>query len=269
MSKYQVSVSEDKMVFINPKTDKAVAGDFQFVHPLPNDEALKVLKQDVRTVGARTAAALGFVLQILNSPRMDTYKGQGDINADAALGKDVKNAMREAEALYFRPMFPDDKSGQKAYDQFIGGIRDAGIYANVKGVALKWFHFGGKLPCVYEGDNPDTQRMLSVPAMQKLLANMIDDKPKADDSIAARLGTLMAEFLESEGLTKTDMQTIQARLGVFTQEVKEAINSLDAQATEHASILLPSSVKTLDEQIAAEYAALDAEETEEETETVE
>lgn len=232
--KYQVSTSDSGLVFLNDK-GKALAGDFTFIHPLQNDEALKVLKQDVKTVGARTAAALGFILQILNSPRMDSYKGQGNINADASLGKDVKNGMREAEAAFFRPMFPDDKAGQKAYDVFIGGIRDAGIYATCKGVALKYFYFAGKLPCAYEGENHNPEKLLSVPAMQKLLQNMVDDKPKPDESIAARLGDLMSEFLEGE-FTKDQMVIIQARLGVFAQEVKEAINSLDAQATEHAAI---------------------------------
>lgn len=260
MSKYSVSVADDKMVFINPKTEKAVQGDFAFVHPLENDEGLKTLQQDVKTVGKRTAAALGFILQILNSTRMDGYKGEGDINADASLGKEVKNGMREAEAAFFRPMFSNDKHGQKQYDQFIAGIRDAGIYATVKGVALKYFYFAGKLPCVYEGDNPDTGRMLSVPAMQKLLANMIDDKPKADDSIAARLGSLMHEFEENETLTENDILVIQARLGVFLQECKEALNVIAANKTQNTPLMAPSMAPvSLDDQIKVELDAIDAE----------
>jgi hypothetical protein len=161
--------------------------------------------------------------------------------------------MREAEAAYFRPMFPEDKHGQKAYDQFIGGIRDAGIYATVKGVALKWFYFAGKLPCVYEGENPDPSRMLSVPAMQKLLSNMIEDKEKPDESIAARLGSLMAEFCEDDTLTREQCQILLARLGVFTQEVKEAINQIDADATQNTAILAPAADMS---PIGAEIAAL-------------
>jgi len=142
--------------------------------------------------------------------------------------------MRDAESAFFAPQF--DVKQSKQFDTFLTGLRDAGIFATCKGVALKYYYFAGKLPCLYVGDMPQTDKLLSVSAMQKLLQNMVDDKPEADASIAARIGTLFTEFTNTSAEFTSDMlQALAARLGAFQQEVKEAQNILASQRTAVAS----------------------------------
>jgi len=237
--KLQVSVAENRLVFQRETKDGKIVnvdGDFAFLSPLDNDHALKTLKTEVSGRGNVTRAAISCLVQILNTPRTDGYKGQGNINSDtgAAMPKELKTAMRDAESAFFAPMF--DAKQSKQFDTFLTGLREAGIYATCKGVALKYYYFAGKLPCLYVGDLPQTDKLLSVSSMQKLLQNMVEDKPEADDSIAARIGTLFTEFTNTSSEFTSDMlQALTARLGAFQQEVKEAQNILASQRTAIAS----------------------------------
>jgi len=246
--KLQVSVAENRLVFQRETKDGKIVnvdGDFAFLSPMDDAQATKVLKQDVAKRGEVTRAGLSALLKILNTPRMDGYKGQGDINSDtgAMMPKELKTAMRDAESAHFKPAFPDvkhtAKPGEKyvsPFDTYLTGLREAGTYATCKGVALKYYYFAGKLPCLYVGDMPQTDKLLSVSAMQKLLQNMVEDKPEADDSIAARIGTLFKEFTNTSAEFTSDMlQALAARLGAFQQEVKEAQNILASQRTAIAS----------------------------------
>ena len=255
--KLQVSVAENRLVFQRETKDGKIVnvdGDFAFLSPMDNDHALKALKTEVSGRGNVTRAALSCLLQILNTPRTDGYRGQGDINDDtgAQMPKELKTAMRDAESTFFAPMFPQAKHTAKPgetyispFDTFLTGLRDAGIFATCKGVALKYYYFAGKLPCLYVGDMPQTDKLLSVSAMQKLLQNMVNDKPEGDASIAARLGTLFAEFAETVSDFTPDMlAALAARLGAFSQDVKEAQNILASQRTAVASnpVLMVSAV---------------------------
>lgn len=256
--KTQTSVASDGIVFTREtRAGKLEAEKELFIVPMDDEKAVEALRTEVGQRGNVTRAALSAIIKVLQDPGLDSYKGQGDINAPegAKLPKEMKEGVRAAERAHFIHAYKDIKK----LDGFLSGLREAGIYATVKGVCLKYFWFAGKLPCSYNDDGtPDTGKLLSVSAMQKLLANMVEDKPKADDSIAARLGSLLTEFTESEDLDENAMQIILARLGVFTQEVKEALNIIAANKTENTALMAPS-VKTLDEQIKAELDAIDAE----------
>jgi len=276
--KLQVSVAENRLVFQRETKDGKIVnvdGDFAFLSPMDNDHALKALKTEVSGRGNVTRAALSCLVQILNTPRTDGYKGQGDINSDtgAQMPKELKTAMRDAESAFFAPQF--DVKQSKQFDTFLTGLRDAGIFATCKGVALKYYYFAGKLPCLYVGGIPQTDKLLSVSAMQKLLQNMVNDKPEGDASIAARLGTLFAEFAETVNDFTPDMlAALAARLGAFSQDVKEAQNILASQRTAIASnpALMVSAVQpspgvnsgaSEDPYVAAIGAAWDKVETEE------
>lgn len=256
--KTQTAIANDGIVFTTETKDgKFKAEKELFIVPMEDDKACEALKTEVGQRGNVTRAALSSLVKVLQDPGLDSYKGQGDINAEegAKLPKEMKEGVRAAERAHFLHAYKDVKK----LDAFLSGLREAGIYATVKGVALKYFWFAGKLPCAYNDDGtPDTGKLLSVSAMQKLLANMVEEKPKADDSIATRLGSLMHEFEENETLTENDILVIQARLGVFLQECKESLNQIAADKTANTALMAPS-VKTLDEQIKAELDAIDAE----------
>lgn len=237
MAKTSISYSDKGVVVLNLKTEKAET--LPFVLGLDNDAAFKAVKRDIDGRENATRGALSFLVQLLDTARTDGYKGQGDINAeDTRMPKELKEAMRDAENIFFAPFFKAEKN-TKNLDTFLSGLREAGVYATVKGVALKYYYFAGRLPCHYEGDNPRKDRLLSVSAMQKIMASMIDDSQKKDDSYAARVGTIFAEWTEDhDAMTREELQTLLARLSVFSKDVQEAVNSLDVQATEHASNLV-------------------------------
>lgn len=241
MSKYQTAVTENGIQFLVTRSNgkvEALPGDFAFVQPMAADKAVESLKHEVSQRGNVTRASLSALYAILQSPRMDGYKGIGDINADdgAKLPKEIKTALRDAESAFFAPQFKDTKK----LDVFLTGIRDAGIYATVKGVALKYFYFVGRLPALYEGDHPNPNKLLSVSAMQKLLAMMAEDKAPEDKSFAARVLSLQSEWMESETLKRADLELLLGNLKRFAEEVQQAINASDVGATENTALMMPA-----------------------------
>jgi len=225
--------------------------------------AFSKLKGDVAQRGNVTRAALSCIIQILDTPRTDGYRGKGDINKDAGILKELKAALRGAEETFFTPMFK--KSTE--LDTFLTGLRDAGVYATVKGVALKYFYFVGRLPCLYVGDKPVKDKMLSVAAMQKIMANMVEDKEET--TLSSKVMLLHAAF-KGESLDVRGLDNLLYVLGAFAQDVKEARNTLvanqtdalDTQAATHqiaAQMPASKSQDDLDAAIAAELARLDME----------
>jgi hypothetical protein len=160
VSKTSISYSDKGVVVLNLKTEKAET--LPFVLGLDNEAAFKAVKRDIDGRENATRGALSFLVQILDTARTDGYKGQGNINAeDTRMPRELKEAMRDAENTFFAPFFKGEKN-TKNQDAFLSGLREAGVYATVKGVALKYYYFAGRLPCHYEGDNPRYDRLLSV-----------------------------------------------------------------------------------------------------------
>lgn len=254
MSKISISYNDSGLEVKNLKTGKS--DPIPFIVGLDNDAAFKAVKRDIDGRENATRGALSFLVQLLDTQRTDGYRGQGQINAeDTRMPKELKEAMRDAENIFFAPFFKAEKT-TKNLDTFLSGLREAGVYATVKGVALKYYYFAGHLPCHYEGENPRKDRLLSVSAMQKIMQSMIDDSQSKDESFAARVGTIFAEWTDDHGdMTREELQTLLARLSVFSKDVQEAVNSLDVQATEHASNLTPQTEEMTEEQVIAEIAA--------------
>lgn len=267
MSKMQTAVTENGIQFLVTRANgkvEALPGDFAFVEPMSVDKAFDALKHEVGQRGNVTRAALTALYTILQHPRMDGYKGVGNINdpEGAKIVKEAKTAIRAAEEAYFAPMFKDSKK----LDSFLTGIRDAGIYATVKGVALKYFYFLGKLPCLYVNDSPEAGKLLSVSAMQKLLANAMDEKPAEDKSLASRVLGLEAEAADKTDWTRAELVVLLSNLKGFAQSVQEAINSMDAHATDNTAVMAPKMSE--EEMIAAVNAAWDSEPAEQEEEAL-
>lgn len=261
MSKLQVAVTANGLQFLATRANgkvESIPGDFAFLAPMAADKAIDNLKHEVAQRGNVTRAALSSLVLILQSPRMDGYKGGGDINGTDGLPKELKTAARDAESGYFSPMFKDSKK----LDSFLTGIREAGIYATAKGVALKYFWFVGELPCLYVNGHPQTDKLLSVSAMQKIMANMLEDKQPEDKSIARKVLELQQQFEEAENLTRDQMAAVLNNLKQFANEVQQAINVLDSEVTDKTSVLLPQAMplSDLDKAIAAQWAVNEQEE---------
>lgn len=189
---------------------------FNYVGQVSDSDAIQALQTDVQSRGSVTAGALSLMLTIFDHPRMDGYKGTTPIGD--RMTKEIKGAIREREEYVLKPLFfgyldaknPDDAKaaetdvkhpyiGARAiqWDLFIGALREGGVYGNVKSYTMQYFAYFGKLPCVYDGDNPDKTRMLSVAAMAKLIANAKTDKVKpADMGFAGELADIAKRLKE-------------------------------------------------------------------------
>ena len=260
--KLGVAKDADGLVFTREAKDGSLKAEKElFIVPMDMEKATNVLRTEVTGRGECTRAALSALVLILQGDALGTYKGQGNINSEegAKLPKDLKEGMRIAEATHFQGAYKDPQKLHK----FLSGLREAGIYATVKGVALKYFWFAGRLPCAYNDDGtPDTGKLLSVSAMQKLLQNMVDPKGEEDKSLSFRVGALFSEFQETgKDMDKAALQVLLSRLSMFSQDVKEAINILNQQATENTALLpqvapAAAAASELDKAIAEELNAV-------------
>jgi hypothetical protein len=134
VAKNSISYNDKGVVVLNLKTEKAEV--IPFVQALDDISAFKAVKRDIDGRENATRGALSFLVQLLDTPRTDGYKGQGDINGDdARLPKQLKEAIRDAENTFFAPFFKGEKT-TKPLDSFLSGLREAGVYATVKGVKL-------------------------------------------------------------------------------------------------------------------------------------
>jgi hypothetical protein len=247
----KVEYTDDGIIFIDPKTNKT-DGKEVYLESVSIEEAIKDTKLEVKQRGNHTRAALSLVIQVLKSPRMDGFKGS--CRLDQGLPKEAKSAMRQAEdeviEQFFLSTLPKSMhvdggmtetevrkrvaASQKEWQQYIGGLREPGIYATVRGQALKYFCYLGKLPCK-EGDE---SKLLSVPAMQKLIANAAAETipPAPAKTWGMRVDELRLAFVEKVGdLSASDIQAVLSQLGQFAQDAKEALNEKNKTATELAS----------------------------------
>jgi hypothetical protein len=172
MSKLQVIFGQNAdggVVFVN---DKGKAETFNYEHPLEQDKALAALKSEVNGRHNVTRASLTMLVQMLARDRVSGYKGKGDLAASGGIPSEAKSALRDAETEHFKPMF----AKVEQMDTFLAAMREGGPYAVAKGVALKYFYYMGKLPCAYNDDGtPDTNRLLPLNAMQKIMRNATPD----------------------------------------------------------------------------------------------
>lgn len=123
-----------------------------------------------------------------------------------------------------------------------------GSFAQCISTARKYVAYTGKLPCAYtDAGTPDIARGLTVYAMQQVCKQYAPAEQSAkDESIAARIGTLFAEYAELETIEETDARTILARLDLFAKQVREDLNSIAAQVTETTENRLPSEMSAAD-----------------------
>jgi hypothetical protein len=183
--KYVQSLSATSVLFTD---EKGNTDTFDLVAPMPKNEIVGTLSKEIAGRGDVTRGCLTVMLEMLDTPRFDTYKGKTTIGGK--MDKLLKNAMSEQEVTTFQPMFyaywdaknpaPDGMDSAKLmahnarraaqWDAFISAQRDGGLYGNVKTYSLQYFAYFGMLPCVYVEGKPDKQRLMPVSAMAKAIA---------------------------------------------------------------------------------------------------
>lgn len=235
--KYAQDFTETGLVMVDNKGNKE---SFAYVAAIPETDAIGALQVEMRQRGDVTAAALSLMVQILDNPRFDTYKGKTPMGEKHP--KELKAAIREEEEKHLKPLFmaafmkkskkADAAAQGAAWDSFIGELRAGGIYGNVKSRATQYLGYFGKLPCVYDAEgHADKSKLLAVSAMDKLIANAKTDLPtKAEGGISDELVKLAADLSTDKakpGQATTALAALKAMIVKY-----EALQQQEAEAAQ-------------------------------------
>jgi len=205
MSKFDVSLNETNITFVNVKTQKAEK--FDLFEPMQDLEAIRVVNGEIKNRENVSRASVSLLAHILNNPRLDGYKGKTPVNE--IIPKELKAAVRDLENEFLKPIFTkplEDKGAkpaqvEKQWQEFASGLRDGGGYANSKSRVLAYFAICGALPVAENG------KCLTVAAIDKLLLNAKDGvTAEKVDGIAGKLVKLSAEL--ANRTEKTDLGSL-------------------------------------------------------------
>jgi hypothetical protein len=236
----QVTTTEKGLLFVDPKDNKVVEAT-EFEDAEAPEASIRGLRQEIKGRGAATRHALNLVLGVLDGQRMDGYRGQ--VQAHERIPAEIKTAMREAEDLYIKPLLVGSlpKSMQEVdknaeWDSFIKMMREPGIYARVRGIALKYFTIHGRLPCMYDMEGkPNKEKLMPVSAMERLMDIAAKQNPKQpiDHSINAELVRLIARIEEEKTSISVEALTLViSNCERMAREAKELINLKNQGVTE-------------------------------------
>lgn len=222
MSKYQVSFASDVTVFTD---SKGKIDKFDNIVAVNEHDAIVSLKREGEARISGMQGALSIIVNMFDSPRLDAYKGQ--TKANEKIPNEVKSARREMETEYLKPLFMatikgslPDAAKHKQWDSFIELHRKGGVWSLANSVALQYFCIVGQLPCVYIDGKPHKDKLLSQPAMLKIIANMREADDTTDKGISHKL-TELAALVEGRnektvmGNTGAAIHALKAMLATF------------------------------------------------------
>lgn len=243
-----ISYNDEYVIFTD---DKNNSEKLAFQTPDSPDDALRVMRKEVEMRVNASRAFTSVLLQILQNPRMETYRGKTQVGQK--IPPVVMSAMRECEDEYLKPHFfailpKSMKETEKhaEWDNFISELRKPGSWNTTRSNVMKYFAHMGKLPCLYHADSPVLDKMLTLGAMDRILAlakqGAVGNTP--DNSLGAKLEKLSTE-LDSKETTLTLEQTERALRAVAALATKlNALRTdLNSQATEHAQQLAGKAVQ--------------------------
>jgi hypothetical protein len=224
-----VSFSDDKITFVNPKTNKAIVetlGD-----NLVDNDAIRIVNNEIKHRSSVSNASVALLSRILDNPRLDGYKGQTPINE--TIPKELKQAIRDLETEYLKPLFVQplvDKGNKPAtieslWQNFASGLRDGGGYANAKSRVVAYFAHCGKLPT-------HNKKLLTIASIDKLLANAKAlETPKESEGIAGKLVSLSIDI--ENRTEKTDLgdyptaiSALKSMLNTYEGLYRESLETL-------------------------------------------
>ena len=203
--KYTISTSDTQILFTDAK---GKSEKFDFITPIAIDDSIQALRKEITARHNATAATLSIMVELMDTPKLDSYKGVTPANE--GLSKEFKSAVREIEGEYLKPLFtaPLESKGnsvatiQKMWTSFIEDLRVGGVWSNVGATVRQYYAIVGKLPCVYIDGNPQKDKLLSTHAMQKEIANLRTVSDTTDKGISGKLVDLMNMVKERNEKTK-------------------------------------------------------------------
>ncbi len=251
MAKYAVTFGENG-VTLTPKKGDAVT--FSYLKKTTMAEAIGQSEKEISQRDDNAKALLSMLCEVLGHSRCSGHAGQTAIGAK--LASDFKEAVREAEVLVIKPIFQApifaknkgiethtengkphpqwlkiQAQADKEWDSFIKAMRD-GMYARYKATASIYFAYFGLLPCVYGADHtPDFDRLLTVTAMEKLIANAKTElEQETNEGISLALCKLCTDLdnrSEKTAIGDVDSALIalQSMLNTYTAIQRDALAS--------------------------------------------
>ncbi len=213
---FEISYSDDAITFVNVKTNKAEK--LSLFDVMPDIDAIRVVNSEIKGRDSASKASVSLLSHLLDSPRLDGYKGTCPLNE--AIPKELKSAIRDIETEYLKPIFsaPLIEKGAKPatieaqWQSFAQGLREGGSYANTKSRVMAYFSHMGVLPQAANG------KLLTVAAIDKILQNEKEKqaKPVTNEGIAGKLVKLSLEI---------ESRTEKTELGDFSTAIA-ALNSM-------------------------------------------
>lgn len=213
MAKYSVVFGSDKVTLTPSKGD---AISFTYVEHDTMGDAIAQSKSEIAQRADNARAYLSMLCDVFSHTRVSGYAKKTPIGDK--LPADFKEAIRETEVLVIKPVFVDGilakngmhaptdnakpdpvwlaiiQNADKQWGEYVGELRD-GMYARYKATCSIYFAYFGLLPCVYNADDtPDTSRLLTVTAMEKLIANAKTDlEQEKNEGISLALVKLLEQ----------------------------------------------------------------------------
>lgn len=247
--KYVQSLSATAVLFTD---DKGNTDTFELVAPMEKNDIVQTLSKEIAGRGDVTRGCLTVMLEMLDNPRFDTYKGQ--TTTGGKIPKELKTALSEQEVSTFQPMFyaywdaknpaPDDMDSAKLmahnarragqWDTFISAQRDGGLYGNVKTYSLQYFAYFGFLPCVYVEGKADKTRLMPISAMAKAIAIAKAANVQPGLTGIVKMLAEVKQALDGSTITDTDVQLSYPLAVEITSILKALIDKQAADATAKA-----------------------------------
>lgn len=230
MSKFEVKYTDDAIVFINNKTAKS--DKLLLLDRMDGGDAVKALEKENTARESASRASVSLLAEMLNNPRFDAYKGATPLTSN--IPKELKEAAREMESEFLKPLFvkAHEDKGQtpatiaKKWDEYIGSLRAGSSYAVAKGKVLAYFAYLGKLPIT------DSGKLLTVPAIDKLMQIARENIEKVETGIADKLVKLSEEISNKKESTKLgDPATALAALRAMIAQY-EQVQQANAEAAQ-------------------------------------
>jgi PBP1b-binding outer membrane lipoprotein LpoB len=230
MAFYDISYSDDSVTFVNTKTNKAEK--FELFEQMADIDAIRIVNGEIKARDNVSKASVSLLSHLLDSPRLDEYKGKTPINE--LIPNDLKSAIRDIETEYLKPIFsaPMIEKGntmatiEKQWQLFASGLREGGGYANAKSRVIKYFAHIGKLPLA------DNGKCLTVASIDKILSNeMSKIVPDVKGGIADKLVKLSLEIENRKETTDlgdypTAIASLKSMLATYEGLYRETLENL-------------------------------------------
>lgn len=267
---------------------------FDYLTAVSVGDSIKALIGESNAAVKASVAAISQLIEILDSKRLDGYRGKTPIGEK--LPKELNEAIRDLETSYLQPKFVEfhDKTHQKAcmaheaahktgkstpygverdtaWDSFRSSLR-SGSWAHAKSTVTQYFAYTGKLPCAYSGENPDKSKLLPVAAIAKMIANLKTDMVKAESGgIADSLVKLSAEMVDAKTDTKAlgnyptaiaALKSMLAKYEALETELQLALSKnaqpvgIDEQAKQALAKMVNPTGQALTDALKAEMATI-------------